>query len=125
MMTKEEKFEIQQFRHDQSVHRLMESLESPPDSDNQPRSVNHGKRSKEEIRIIKWNIQKLLYEDQPMTVRQVFYRLVSHKIIEKSEKEYKNTVVRMLADIRMRRRRPGTAPCRCNADRQKPRRSPF
>jgi hypothetical protein len=43
----------------------------------------------------------VLEEDQPMTVRQVFYRLVSFGAIEKSENEYKNTVCRLLTDMRL------------------------
>jgi hypothetical protein len=35
-----------------------------------------------------------------MTVRQVFYRLVSAGVIEKTEQEYKSTVVRLLAEMR-------------------------
>jgi hypothetical protein len=41
-----------------------------------------------------------LEEDKPMTVRQLFYRLVSQGIIDKTEQEYKQTVVRLLAEMR-------------------------
>ncbi|HEV2881080.1 MAG TPA: hypothetical protein VGX24_07360 [Pyrinomonadaceae bacterium] len=41
-----------------------------------------------------------LLEDEPMTVRQVFYRLVSSGVIGKTEGEYKSTVVRLLGDMR-------------------------
>lgn len=41
-----------------------------------------------------------LAEDHPMTVRQVFYRLVSSGVIAKSEAEYKSTVVRLLGVMR-------------------------
>jgi hypothetical protein len=36
-----------------------------------------------------------------MTVRQLFYRLVSHGIIAKTEAEYKNAVVRLTAELRL------------------------
>lgn len=41
-----------------------------------------------------------LYYDHPMTVRQVFYRLVSGGVIAKTEAEYKSTIVRLLAEMR-------------------------
>jgi hypothetical protein len=40
-------------------------------------------------------------EDAPMTVRQVFYRLVSTGVIGKTEGEYKSTVVRLLTRMRL------------------------
>jgi hypothetical protein len=36
-----------------------------------------------------------------MTVRQVFYRLVSAGVIEKTEAEYNTTVIRLLSDMRL------------------------
>jgi hypothetical protein len=36
-----------------------------------------------------------------MTVRQVFYQLVVRGVIEKTEKEYQGTVIRLLADMRL------------------------
>jgi hypothetical protein len=41
-----------------------------------------------------------LRQDQPMTVRQLFYRLVSQGVIAKTEAEYKTTVVRLLGEMR-------------------------
>jgi hypothetical protein len=37
---------------------------------------------------------------RPMTVRQVFYQLVSRGVIQKSEAEYKSTVCRLLVEMR-------------------------
>jgi hypothetical protein len=36
-----------------------------------------------------------------MTVRQTFYQLVVRNIIEKTEKEYQGTVIRLLAEMRL------------------------
>jgi hypothetical protein len=36
-----------------------------------------------------------------MTVRQVFYQLVVRGVIEKTEKEYQRTVIRLLTDMRL------------------------
>jgi hypothetical protein len=51
-------------------------------------------------------IYDLLEADNPMTNRQVFYRLVSAGVIEKTESAYKSLVCRKLADLR----RDGTIP---------------
>ncbi len=58
------------------------------------------RRSRSEIGAIKVAIYNLLWEDRPMTVRQVFYRLVSAGVIGKTEGEYKSTVVRLLGEMR-------------------------
>ena len=46
-------------------------------------------------------ICQIVFENQPMTVRQIFYQLVSLGIIAKNETEYKSTVVRLLSDMRL------------------------
>ncbi len=51
---------------------------------------------------IRVSMSCLLEEDHPMSVRQVFYRLVSMGAIDKTEAEYK-TVVRLLGDMRRSR----------------------
>jgi hypothetical protein len=52
----------------------------------------------EGIRAAIYNALKV---DAPMTVRQVFYRLVSEGVIGKTEGEYKSTVVRLLTQMRL------------------------
>ena len=71
-----------------------------------------GRRSKVEIEFIKTAIARVLSDENPMTVRQVFYRLVSLGVIEKTENEYKSTVCRLLTDMR----RGGDVPYRWIAD---------
>jgi hypothetical protein len=39
--------------------------------------------------------------DPPMTVRQVFYQLVTRGVIEKTEEEYQGTVIRLLTEMRL------------------------
>jgi hypothetical protein len=43
----------------------------------------------------------LLERENPMTDRQLFYRLVSAGTIAKTESEYKQTVVRLLGQMRL------------------------
>ncbi|MBI1900940.1 MAG: hypothetical protein HYS13_07490 [Planctomycetia bacterium] len=61
---------------------------------------------------IKDAIEELLDSEQPMTCRQVFYRLVSQAVIGKTETEYKQTVIRLLGEMR----REGRIPFRWIAD---------
>lgn len=52
------------------------------------------------METIRETIRRALAEDNPMTVRQVFYRLVSRSAIAKTEQEYKGTVIRLLGEMR-------------------------
>lgn len=64
------------------------------------RPTNGGRRGKTEIQAVCAAIYQALKEDAPMTVRQVFYRLVSRGVIAKTEGEYKSTIVRLLGEMR-------------------------
>jgi len=63
-----------------------------------PRSTK--RRTKAEIARIESQIFEALKADRPMTVRQLFYRLVSRVAIEKTEREYKGTIVRLALRLR-------------------------
>jgi hypothetical protein len=58
------------------------------------------RRTKTEMAAIREAIYRVLADDHPMTVRQVFYRLVSLGTIRKTETEYKATVNRLLTAMR-------------------------
>jgi hypothetical protein len=58
------------------------------------------RRTKAEIEAIKQAIHEALSEYHPMTVRQLFYQLVSRGVIAKTEDQYSNTVIRLLSDMR-------------------------
>ena len=62
--------------------------------------VKRDRRTKAEIATIRATIERVLRRYQPMTVRQVFYQLVSIGALEKTEQEYKGTVCRLLAEMR-------------------------
>jgi hypothetical protein len=59
------------------------------------------RRTKGDIDGIKAAIKAVLKSDHPMTLRQVFYQLVVRGVIEKTEEEYQQTVIRLLTDMRM------------------------
>jgi hypothetical protein len=50
---------------------------------------------------LKETVIKILIADYPMTVRQVFYQLVNRGVIEKTEAEYQQTVIRLLTTMRI------------------------
>jgi hypothetical protein len=56
--------------------------------------------------IIRDAIYQVLSDIQPATVRQMFYQLVSRGVIAKTENEYKQTVVRLLGEMRRARQIP-------------------
>ncbi len=58
------------------------------------------RRTRAEVGVVRDAIYLVLRDEHPMTVRQVFYRLVSLGVIRKSEGEYKSTVCRLLGDMR-------------------------
>lgn len=76
-------------------------------ADNGGRSgVTRSRRTGAEVELVKLAMIALLLADQPMTVRQVFYSLVSKGLIAKTEAEYKQTVVRLLGELRLEGRIP-------------------
>ena len=46
-------------------------------------------------------ILDIIGEDPPMTVRQVFYQLVARGVIEKTERQYQKTVIRLMSEMRL------------------------
>ena len=67
----------------------------------QPRPTERrGRRTTAEMDVIRAWIYTILEDDHPMTVRQVYYQLVSQGVIDKTENEYKKTVCRLLVQLR-------------------------
>ena len=58
------------------------------------------------METIRAAIYDVLHDDHPATVRQVFYQLVGRGVTEKTEGEYKRTVVRLLTNMRRNREIP-------------------
>jgi hypothetical protein len=63
--------------------------------------IRRARRSKADIDKIKSTIVAVISPDPPMTVRQVFYQLVARGVIEKTENEYQQTVIRLMTDMRL------------------------
>jgi hypothetical protein len=63
--------------------------------------IKRPRRTKAEIDDIKAAIKAILKADHPMTVRQVFYQLVTRDVIEKTEEQYQGTVIRLLTEMRV------------------------
>jgi hypothetical protein len=65
-----------------------------------PKSIKRTRRTKARISSVRDAIEDLLKEDNPQTVRQIYYALTVRYLIDKTEKEYKQTVVRLLTEMR-------------------------
>jgi hypothetical protein len=59
------------------------------------------RRTKAAVEVIRQAIYQIVEDDPPMNVRQVFYQMVVRDVIEKTEKEYQNSAIRLLTDMRM------------------------
>jgi hypothetical protein len=66
----------------------------------EPRPIKRHRRTAAEIDHLMVQIYQVVESDPPMSVRQVFYRLVSIGAIDKTEHAYKNVVVRLLGKMR-------------------------
>jgi len=64
------------------------------------RPIKRSRRTRAEIENLREWIRLVVGRSRPMTVRQAFYALVSEGVIEKTEAEYKQTVVRLLVEMR-------------------------
>jgi hypothetical protein len=62
--------------------------------------IKRFRRTKAEITRIRETIEEILAQDNPQTVRQVFYALTVRGVIKKAEVEYQRTVIRLLVDMR-------------------------
>lgn len=74
---------------------------TPTSAPYQSRSTKRHRRTKQAIEDLKNYLVTVVAEIQPATVRQVFYQMVSRGLIAKTEADYKNTVVRLLTDMRV------------------------
>jgi hypothetical protein len=72
-----------------------------PDQVYRSRATKRQRRTRAGMDAIRQAIHDALAKDHPMTVRQLFYRLVSGGVIEKTEAEYKSTVVRLTGEMRL------------------------
>lgn len=58
------------------------------------------RRTKAEVAAVRNAILNILEDDNPQTVRQVFYALTVRGVIAKAEIEYQRTVIRLLVEMR-------------------------
>jgi hypothetical protein len=65
-----------------------------------PHKPNRRRRTRAEMDRIRDAMVSLATENHPLTVRQLFYLMVSAGVIEKTEAEYKRTVIRLALDLR-------------------------
>jgi len=63
--------------------------------------IKRSRRTKADMDAVRKAIHDVIKADHPMTVRQVFYQLVTRGVVEKTEIEYQQTVVRLMTDMRL------------------------
>jgi hypothetical protein len=68
--------------------------------------IKRKRRTRAEIAAIEDAMYALLETDHPRTGRNVFYRMAGLGLIEKTENDYNNTVIRLLTRMRKQRRLP-------------------
>ena len=59
------------------------------------------RRTKTEMDQLRTDLYDIVSKNQPVTVRQTFYLAVSAGLVEKTESVYKNTIIRLLSDMRL------------------------
>jgi hypothetical protein len=64
-------------------------------------TIKQSRRSRRAIESLKDQLFEVVQAEQPMTVRQVFYQMVSLGAVKKTETEYDKTVGRLLNEMRM------------------------
>ncbi len=58
------------------------------------------RRGNDRMLELRTALRDILAADQPQTVRQVFYQMVSRRLVDKTENEYDGTVGRLLGEMR-------------------------
>jgi len=83
-----------------SMNDILEIFETMTDKTYRSRSIKRPRRTKADITHLKEALYSILANDNPQTVRGVFYQAVSRGLIDKTEPEYRNVVIRLLTDMR-------------------------
>jgi hypothetical protein len=65
-------------------------------------SIKRPRRTKGNMEAIRTTIKEVLEADHPQNIRQVYYALVAKGVIEKTEQEYQQTVIRLCGEMRWR-----------------------
>jgi hypothetical protein len=92
----------------------------PADAAYVPKTIKRARRTKGAIGTVRTAIYDVLAENNPQTVRQVFYALTVRGVVKKAESEYKRTVIRLLTEMR----EAGTIPFDWIADNTRWQRKP-
>ena len=85
------------------------------------RPIKRLRRSKAEMAHLRYVLYETVRDNRPVTDRQTFYLLVVAGIIDKDEREYKSTVIRLLSEMR----RAGELPFSWIADNTRWMRKPW
>jgi hypothetical protein len=70
------------------------------DATYQASHIKRHRRTKDQIQHVRDSLYELAELHQPLTVRQLFYRAVATGLIDKTQKDYNNTIVRLVGLMR-------------------------
>lgn len=65
------------------------------------RSIKRARRTAKEMDCLAYALYSVMEADHPMTIRGLFYRLVSDGVIPKTEAAYKSIVIRLATEMRL------------------------
>lgn len=66
----------------------------------QSRPIKRHRRTRDEMQTIREGLYHILEQDNPQTIRGLFYQAVTRGLVPKTEAAYKNTVIRLMGDMR-------------------------
>ena len=81
-------------------------VKKKPTESYEARPIKRNRRSKAEMSDVRDGLFLLAEANQPLTVRQLFYRAVASSLIDKTQAAYNNTVVRLVGQMREEGRIP-------------------
>ncbi len=64
------------------------------------RPIKRQRRTRDEMQTIREGLYHILEQDNPQTIRGLFYQAVTRGLVPKTEAAYKNTVIRLMGDMR-------------------------
>ena len=78
----------------------LELVESSQKPSYKSRPIKRKRRTRTEIEALKEAMLTIAAEHEPLTIRNLFYLMVSQDLIEKTENEYKNVTMRLAGELR-------------------------
>jgi len=86
--------------HPTTTEHLGSPMVGADESAYQSRPIKRPRRTRDEMQTIREGLYHILEQDNPQTIRGIFYQAVTRGLVPKTEAAYKNTVIRLMGDMR-------------------------